>query len=338
MKNKIKLPAGVNPKPFNLHLDEQLSNTLGEQLRHSISNLLAIDYSLRLNSSPPLEEYVNLCGSRLKAHIDHKIIFDETFSAAMTLFTVAITPQQQTDEEDQKSVQQSQDAVIESVIAAHFGDLSYEEQQTIRMVLKNLLNGKDGKELMNIVTSDPKLFHSIVASAVKAKKQQEISEVVGTHLTTILVKSKALNKKVTGFKAAFAKMFLATGIVLAASIGIVIGGLALPALILPTVLCAVKYGSALGEKIGNNIAQNVPSIALETKSLNELIRQESKGTSVDKPELSNNIKNQLSQEQTKELAQGIELESVNIKENKEQTALERASQQRSTSNDKGRTF
>ncbi len=339
MKNKIKLPAGVDPNPFNLHLDEYLSNNLGVQLRRSISNLLAIDYSLRLKSTPLLDEYVNLCGSRLKKHLDHKIIFDETFSSAMTLFAVAITPNDQSDDENNKSAEQSQDAVIESVISSHFGDLSPEEQQTIRMVLKDLLNSKDGKELMTIVTSDPKLFHSIVLSAIKAKKQQqEISEFVGAHLNSILVQSKALNQKVSGFKSAFAKVALAGSVIIAASIGIVIGGLALPVLILPATLYAVKYAPALGEKIGNRIAQNVPSIVNETKNLNKLKRVD-KEVLVDSPELTSrsSIKNQLSQEKIKEIAQVVERKPIDIPDVADRTVPERTLEQKSKSSGRSRS-
>jgi len=46
MRNEIKLPEGVNPKPFYLYFEEHLSNNLGDTLIHSISNLLAIDYSI----------------------------------------------------------------------------------------------------------------------------------------------------------------------------------------------------------------------------------------------------------------------------------------------------
>ena len=66
MRNEIKLPEGANPKPFYLYFEEHLSNNLGDTLIHSISNLLAIDYSIRLKSAPELKEYVKLCGSRLK--------------------------------------------------------------------------------------------------------------------------------------------------------------------------------------------------------------------------------------------------------------------------------
>ncbi len=338
MKNDIKLPAGVDPKPFYLHLDRHLSNNLGEQLRRAISNLLAIDYSLRLKSTPQLEEYVNLCGSRLKKHLDQKIILNETFSSAMTLFAIAITPEKQDDEDNTKSAEQSQEAVVESVISTHFGNLSHAEQQTIRMVLKDLLNGKDGKELITIVTSDPKLFHSIVLSAVKAKKQQqEISESVGTHLHSILVQSKALNQKVTGFKAAFAKIALVGSVIVAASIGMVVGGLALPALILPATLYAIKYGPVLGEKIGNMVAQKVPSIANETKNLNQL-KNISKQVLIDAPELSNsvNIKNELSQEKAKELAKALEIKPIGVAEAPDQSATERMLEQKSKSNKLGR--
>jgi len=338
MKNDIKLPAGVDPKPFNLYFDKHLSNNLGEQLKRAISNLLAIDYSLRLKSIPQLEEYVNLCGSRLKKHLDQKIILNETFSSAMTLFAIAITPENQDDEDNAKSAEQSQDAVIESVISTHFGNLSHAEQQAIRLVLKDLLNGKDGKELMTIVMSDPKLFHSIVLSTVKAKKQQqEISESVGAHLNSILVQSKALNQKVTGFKSAFAKIALAGSVIVAASIGIVVGGLALPALVLPATLYAIKYGPALGEKIGNMVAQSVPTIVNETKNLNQL-KEISKQILIDDPDLSKstNIKNELSQEKAKELAKTLEIKPIGVAEATDLSTPERTLKQKSKSSKRGR--
>jgi len=335
MKNELKLPEGVNPKPFYLHLEEHLGNNFGDTLRRSISNLLAIDYSIRLKSTPELEEYVNLCGSRLKKHLDHKIIFNETFSSAMTLFAIAITPEKQDDEETDKSVEQSQDAIIESVISSHFGDLSHDEQQIIKIVLKDLLNSKDGKELMAIVTSDPKLFHSTVLSAVRTKKQQqEISEFVRIQLSSILLHSKALDQKVTGLKSTFAKIALVGGIIVAASIGLVIGGLALPALILPVTLYAVKHGPAVGEKIGIIVAQNVPSIVKETKNLKHL----SKEISVDSPEpqASTGVKNELSQEKAKELAKTLALKPMGVAKVVDQTKLTQTLKSKPKSTSRGR--
>jgi hypothetical protein len=338
MRNEIKLPEGVNPKPFYLYFEEHLSNNLGDTLIHSISNLLAIDYSIRLKSAPELKEYVKLCGSRLKKHLDQKIIFNETFSSVMTLFAIAITPEKQTDEDNDKSIEQSQDAVIESIISSHFGDLSLKEQQIIRLVLKDLLSGKDGKELMSIVLSDPKLFHSTVLSAVQAKKQQQkISEFVVVQLNSILSQSKALDQKVTGFKSTFAKMAMVGSIIIAASIGVVVGGLALPVLVLPATLYAVKYGPSLGEKIGTIVAKNIPSIANETKNLNQL-KNATKEVSIDTPKLktSTAIKNELSQEKTKELAKTVELKPIGVTEVANQTTLDKALQSKSKSGSRGR--
>jgi len=338
MKNDIKLPEGVNPKPFYLHLEEHLSNNLGDTLIHSISNLLAIDYSLRLKSTPELKEYVELCGSRLKKHLDQKIIFNETFSSVMTLFAIAITPEKQNDDDDDKSIEQSQDAVIESVIFSHFGDLSLQEQQIIRLVLKDLLSGKDGKELLNIVISDPKLFHSTVLSAIKAKKQQQqISAFVGAHLNSILSQSKTLDKKVTGLKSTFAKIALAGSLIIAASIGVVVGGLALPILVLPATLYAVKYGPVLGKKMGTIVAQNIPNIVNETKNLAQL-KNATKEISVDTPKLTTSIgiKNELSQEKTKELAKTVELKPIGVTEVANQTTLDKALQSKSKSGSRGR--
>jgi hypothetical protein len=338
MKNDIKLPEGVNPKPFYLHLEEHLSNNLGDSLIHSISNLLAIDYSLRLKSTPELKEYVKLCGSRLKKHLDQKIIFNETFSSVMSLFAIAITPEKQNEDDNDKSIEQSQDTVIESVISSHFGDLSLHEQQIIRLVLKDLLSGKDGKELLTLVMSDPKLFHSTVLSAIKAKKQQhEISEFVGIHLNSILSQSKTLDQKVTGLKSTFAKIALAGGIIIAASIGVVVGGLALPALILPATLYAVKYGPSLGEKVGTIVAQNIPNIANEASNLDQL-KKAVKEISIDTPKLTTSIgiKNELSPKKTKELAKTVELKSMGVAEVADRTKLDKALPLKSKPANRGR--
>ena len=242
MKNNIILPPGANPEAFQEYFLDFLGNNLSESLCRSISNLLAIDYSGRLESAPELKEYINICALRIKKHLGLKVVTDESFSSSMSLFTIAITPERDIDADDAKSQEQSQDALIDSVIETHFVNLSPEEATLIKSLMKELLNGKDGKEMMNAISSNPKLFYSVVVSALREnKKQKEVSEAIHQHLTTIISK----NRKQTGIKSLASKIAFAGGLMLAASTGLILGGLALPALIIPATAAAIKLAPKL---------------------------------------------------------------------------------------------
>ena len=111
MQRNITLPPGANPEAFQEYFLDFLGNNLSESLCSSISNLLAIDYSGRLESAPELKEYINICALRIKKYLGLKVVTDESFSSAMTLFTIAITPERNIDADDAISQEQSQGAL-----------------------------------------------------------------------------------------------------------------------------------------------------------------------------------------------------------------------------------
>lgn len=273
MKNDIVLPPGVDPMPFFHQMTEHLSNNLDKKLCNSVSNLLAIDYANRLESKPSLEEYINICIKRLKKHLGMQVVLDNNFSITMTLFTVAITPEEETADNNNKKQEQLQvqDALIEATVTSLFGNMVPEEQSTIKLVLKDLLNSKDGKEFMNIINLNPKKLYSIITSALKTKKQQqEITKSVKIHLVNLMHQLKIIDKKVSGIKNTIGKIALAGSVIAAASIGLVVSGFVLPVLLVPTTIAAVKYGPVIGEKLGNNIAKNSSSIQRETNLLKRI--------------------------------------------------------------------
>ncbi len=271
MSKAMELPDGVDPLPFINEITEHLGNNLNGNVSKSISNLLAIDYANRLNSEPDITEYVELCVSRLKKHIGKEVVIEDGFSISMTLFTVAITPERDVSDDNDKGQEQSQDALIESIIGSHFGDLSPEEQANIKTVLKDLLTGKNGKEMMEIVVSDPKLFYSIVVSAIKSQKhQKQVMEFIEDHLTKVMNQSNKVQSKTGGLKNTIGKLALAGSVLLAASVGIVIGGLALPAIIVPAAIAAIKYGPIIGEKLGAGAVNQSSAIQKEVSALDNI--------------------------------------------------------------------
>jgi hypothetical protein len=266
MRNNIIQHVEADSAAFKEYFLEYLAPNLSKKLCNSISNLLALDYANRLKSKPELPDYINLCTLRLKKHLSQKIITDESFSSAMSLFAIAITPEKNIDADDDKAQKQSQDAVIDAVIATHFVDLSPDEVILIKSLIKDLLNGKDGKEMLNMISSNPKLFYSqIVAALRENKKQEEMLESIHQHLTKVLSKDKQVKKQHNEPKGLLGKLFLIGGLMLAASTGLVIGGLALPALIVPLTAAAVKFAPILGEQLTNTLAKKPIAPKQESK-------------------------------------------------------------------------
>jgi len=271
MSKQMDLPEGVDPLPFINKIKDHLGNNLNEVICKSVSNLLALDYANRLKSEPDINEYIELCITRLKNHVGKHVILDNSFSVVMNLFTVAITPERDVSGNNDKNQEQSQDALIESIIGSHFGDLSPEEQANIKMILKDLLNGKNGKEIMEVVVSDPKFFYSIVVSAIRSQKRQEqVMQLIGDQMTKIMKQSNKVQRKTSGLKNTIGKLALAGTVLIAASVGLVIGGLALPVIIVPAVIAAIKYGPILGETLGNSAVNNSAIIKNELTKLDNI--------------------------------------------------------------------
>jgi hypothetical protein len=323
MKNNIVQHIEAESSAFKEYFLEYLASNLSNKLCESISNLLALDYSNRLKSEPDLKEYINLCTLRLKKHLVQKVVTDESFSSAMSLFAIAITPERDLDADDDNAQKQSQDAVIDAIIATQFIDLSPDELILIKSLIKELLNGKDGKEMMNIISSNPKLFYSHVVSALREnKKQKEILESVQLHLKTIVSKGKQAEKKHIGFKNLFGKLSLVGGLMLAASTGLIIGGLALPILIVPLTATAVRLAPKIAEKITNIVEQE----SITPKSGSKIQISESPNNKNQKNTLSKNqektIIKTIDTQQIKDLALQVKTSNANQDINKSKKILD----------------
>ncbi len=321
MKNNIAIQVGANPEPFFQQIIEHLDNNISSNLCQSLANLLSLDYANRLSAEPPLNEYIDGCLKRLKQYLGTRVILDNNFSEAMTLFTVAITPDKDPSNDKLNSQEQSQDALIESTISAVFGKLTPEEQQSIKLVIKDLLNSKDGEKLMNMMSSEPKIFQKIIINALEAKTpSKEISNIVSQKMGSLAEHSDQIKNKSEGLRSIVGKLALAGGILVAASLGLVVSGLALPALIVPATIAAIKIAPTIGEKIASNIINNNATIQNQTKQF-----EQAKILST-LPQINNIYEktteqpaiSELSQEQVKSLAKTVDttsIETPNVPEN-----------------------
>ncbi|MFK7968548.1 MAG: RP853 family protein [Rickettsiaceae bacterium] len=287
---------------MKVYLDTNLSN----QLITSLSNMLAIDYVNRLKEKPKIDEYAVKCVDKLKNHLNHKVFTEEGFSGVMTLFAIAITDEKRIDDELINTQEKDQDVIVDTIISSQFGDLSPAEQLNIKEVLKSLVTGRDSKEIMNFIDSNPKLFYSVVLSAHKEKsKQKEIMEIVIINLHKIIANTKSINKKKNNIKSLTGKIVMAAGLVAVASAGAFLGGLIIPAIIIPSVAVSIKLGASIGEKIGETIAQNNRSI----KNKQSVIKAFE--ASIMQPVLDQNIPQSKYQQQKKHVK--LQPKSVDIK-------------------------
>lgn len=287
MKNDIFLEIKATPEPFFNKMTEYLGNNLDNKLCRSVSNLLSLDYATRLEFTPELHTYINICIKRLEKYLGARVILDNNFSKSMELFIVAITEETDDSGNAPKSQEQLIDAMIESTITQFFSDLTAQEKVNVRSILKNIINNRDKKELLSMVHDDPALLQKLVMQATKSKKStKEVSHIVIAHLETLTKQSKHLAQKKDNTKALFGKIAISIGLFSTASLGLVFSGLLLPAIIVPAAILAIKTTPNIGEKIANNVIKNSVKIKTDTQNLNknkaEILEKVSNITIIDK--------------------------------------------------------
>jgi hypothetical protein len=148
---------------------------------------------------------------------------------------------------------------------------SAQEKTTIKFVLRELLAGKDGPDIINFLNANPKLFHSAIIAAIREKKQQQdISAFVRIHINRLILKKNLLNKKVNFIKNLSGKFSLATFITLISSTTVALANLVFPAFLVPATAASVRYTPVIGEKIGELLINNMRSIKEQKNSINKL--------------------------------------------------------------------
>lgn len=178
-KSKITLPDNVDPKPFYNHFFKKFDGKMSQYLYMSSANLLAIDYAGRLNSEPDLQEYMVECSDRVQGFLENKPLLKDSFDFVMQIFTIAITKEKKLDEgndrvQNQEFLQeQNQDLFFKTFIDNNFADLNESEIENIRSLLKSIIGEDNGRDAVEMVFSNPKLFYSMIVSAQRSKKTQK---------------------------------------------------------------------------------------------------------------------------------------------------------------------
>ncbi len=310
MNNNLITKIGADPQPFFKELIKHLSNNIESDLCQSVANLLSLDYATRLSSEPPLQKYIHTCITRLQNHLKERVILDNNFSESMDLFTVAITPEQELVKNNSKS----QDALISNVVNAVFNDLSEEESSTIKIVIKNLLNGKNSKKIINMITSEPNIVKKIITNSIKNKiPNEEITNIVNKNIMTLANELNDINEGINNTSNLIGKSLFTTGLLLTSSVGLFISGLTLPAVIIPATISIMKIVPIIEKKILNKMIKNNTIIQNKTKKFDNLkiLSTNIKGQ-IEKYK-TNTLQN-LSSNQAKHFASDVDMSKLKAKE------------------------
>lgn len=279
---------------FKKDIINNFINNLTEITCSTLANMLAIDYAVRLNSKPEAKKYINTCILRLKNHLRLRVINDDSFSLALKLFVILITPE---DENNQNISEQSQDIVAENLVEMYFGaeKISSEEKLKIKNVFKVLLKEKNFDEIINYAQSHVKLFRTSLRYGInKYKTPNEVNTYIQQEFSKVLEISSEFTRRNNIFKQTTGKIAGAACALLVGAISVATAGAAFSIVVLPVSIFAVKYAPKIGEKIGGLILNNDKAIKLEQNNINQIIAK-----------ISNNNENLLSQEKRQNIQKSI---------------------------------
>lgn len=303
MNNAIIL-NNVNTNLFKKDIVNNFVNNLTKSTCSTIANMLAIDYTLRLNSKLEAEKYINKCISRLKNYLGMRVINDDNFSIALELFAIMITSEDENEQNKNNILEQSQDIIAENLVELYFGDekINSTEKEKIKNIFKALLKEKSFDKIINYAESHKKLFKASVMYAMKKYNNiYEATTYINKEFNKILKMSLAFTKKNNIFKQATGKIAGAVCALLVGAISVATAGAAFAIIVVPVSIFAVRYAPELGEKIGELILNNDNAIKLEQSNIDKFMKT-----------LQNDKESLLSQEKTKNIKQNIKVSPSQI--------------------------
>jgi hypothetical protein len=269
-QEKYKMFDDVDFKAFKVPITSNLINNLTIHTCSVLSNILAIDYVTRLNSKPSISEYVGKCIAKLKSFLGQRVITDDSFSTAMTLFAVAIAEEPVNYNDKNNLIKHTQDAAIDILINEHFKDYNLEDKKKIQLILKELLNSENRNEILNHINYDPHFIKTIINNALQiSTRQVEINNYVKNTIKDVLDRSIKLKEKINFIKESASKIVTGVCALAAGALSIVTAGAALSMVIVPASIVAMKYAPKLGEKIGGVVASLNNNITEEKQLIYE---------------------------------------------------------------------
>ena len=251
----IQLNINNTIQIFQKSIIQQLASNITEPTCATLANMLAIDYISRLEGTINAQDHLETCINKLKNFLEQKVMADDSFSTALTLFTVAIAPEE-INYQDKNNIleqDQSQNAVVDVVIDSHFNEFNPKDMGKVKAALRNLLRD-NGKKILDYINAEPQLFLVIInGSIAKHKTEEEINKYIKAQVNKILDKAINFNKRRNIFKQKASRITTAVCTVGAVVGSSLTGGAAMPMIVMAATMVSMKFAPKLGENIGQTI-------------------------------------------------------------------------------------
>ena len=249
-------------------ISKDLVNNLAQETCLALANLITIDHKIRLNLEPDIKDHINSCLNKLRQFLGQRVIADNSFSAALMLFTVAISPTPVKYDNKENILEKSEDVLIETLINTNFGAVNLEERNLLKLVLKDLLKARNSHEIMNVIKYEPELFRTTVLHAIKKyRTPAEITANIKSELSKIVSVAVKHYKKIETFKQTTSKIMTAVCSIALGAISVVTAGAAVALMVVPAAILAVSYAPELGEKLGEMILSTDKFMIAEEKKI-----------------------------------------------------------------------
>ncbi|MGV2433313.1 MAG UNVERIFIED_CONTAM: RP853 family protein, partial [Rickettsiaceae bacterium] len=248
----------------------RLKQNLSEYLLSTLSNMLGLHYASdeKLQKvEKDINHYAEKIGDKLSRYFGHEVILSEGFEVAMELFIIAISPEGY-DKDTPPSLINNKNQVVDVVQNLCFGDsdLSNGERQNIASLLGEIIDSPNAHSILSLIYKNPQILRALF------QKKSNGKEILETLENAAKVSSKS--RKVMEDFIQFAGI-ITCGIVCFAG-NFAAAGLIAPVAavaVIPTSIIALKYGSQIGEVVGQALAKFEPAFK-ETKSqLNAIMDQ-----------------------------------------------------------------
>ena len=161
---------------FRYAIDSALRENLSEYFLSTISNMLAMNYMLDSSTSKSenIHEYASICATKLKNYLQSQILLEDSFSEALSLFVVAISPEVKEEQNHQLLDQLKDKSLVSSIVSSQCLsslEASAKEHSAVAELVSEVLSNSGSQDLLDLMVSNPGLVLGIIRNR-KTKKER----------------------------------------------------------------------------------------------------------------------------------------------------------------------
>jgi hypothetical protein len=232
--------------------------------------MLALYYSVDKalqKAEPNMAKYADLCSNRVKNFLQGKVVIEEDFNTAISLFAISITPElPPTEDLPSLNKIRDQEKVSDVIGMAILGDeVSPEELSMFSDVMDIILGIPEANDIMDFMGANPEIVLKILRG--KKRKTDEIADILTKAAT-----SSAKSLLITSDFAQLAGLIACSMMAFVGNFFAVTSFTAIAAAaIIPVSIAALKYGAEFGEKIGSKLAEFEKDFKMASDLLSNII-------------------------------------------------------------------